>query len=282
MRTRYDTEPLFLPAGEIPYLHYHYCLEVGICYGGDGLFLCDGRAESVGAGDVILIFPTSHHYSRSIDVDVPCKCRFAYLDYKALLGTLTDGAVDENRPDVAAARGSRVCGIPPILRAKEYPEAVALLGRLMTSCFDELPHRDALCALQLGEFFLRAPDWFEHFRVERQTEDSALRREDDAISAVTAYMSLHYAEHVSAGELSALCHLSESQLRRRFHRHYHMSPMAYLNRLRCRIGAELLRHTDLTVAAVSEKVGYENPSDFYRHFIAYAKQSPSEFRKQNA
>jgi AraC-like DNA-binding protein len=61
-----------------------------------------------------------------------------------------------------------------------------------------------------------------------------------------------------------------------------MSPLGYLNRLRCKIGGELLRHTDLTVAAVSDNVGYENASDFYRHFIATYGMSPSEFRERNS
>lgn len=266
---------------EISYLHYHDCLEIGLCYEGDGLFLSDGLTETVGPGDVIVIFPTSRHYSRSLDAAAPCMCRFAYFDYKGLLETLIGASSEEERPDVAAAHGIRVCGIPPILREREYPEAVALLRRLAKACFDNAPHRDALCALGLCEFFLRAPGWFSQFHVERKSEHDRPLREDDVISSVAAYISLHYTERLTASGLAELCHLSESQLRRRFRRRYQLSPMAYLNQLRCHIGAELLRHTDMTVAAISDKVGYENPSDFYRHFIAFVKLSPSEFRKRN-
>ena len=280
-KTWCDEAAVALPFGEIPYLHYHDCLEIGLCCEGDGLFLSDDTAESVGQGDAVMIFPPSRHYSRSLDAMRPCFCRFAYLDYKGLLNTLLFSAADGVRPDVAAARGVRVRGIPPILRESEYPEAVAHLRRLVQVCFDDLPYREVLCAAMLCEFFLRAPGWFPEFRVEWQSSDGMPMREDDAVSAVAAYMSLHYAERLSVGLLAERCHLSESQLRRRFRRRYSVSPMTYLNQLRCHIGAELLRHTDMTVAAISEKVGYESSSDFYRHFTALVHQSPTDFRKQN-
>lgn len=281
MKVRCDDHSFGLPVQEIPYLHYHHCLEVGLCYGGDGLFLCDERAETVRSGDVILIFPPAHHYSRSIDADTHCQCRFAYFDYRGLLATLHPGTTEERRPDVAAMLGGVVHGIPPILRESEYPEAVALLRRLCAACFEDQPHRDALCALYLCEFFLRAPSWFERFYVGGEEQGAMMSLEDDAVSIATSYMSLHYTERITANALASLCHMSESQLRRRFHQRYGCSPMSYLNSLRCRIGAELLRHTDLTVAAVSDKIGYENSSDFYRHFVARYAMAPSDFRKKN-
>ncbi|MBO5898764.1 MAG: helix-turn-helix transcriptional regulator [Clostridia bacterium] len=280
-RLRFDAHKLSLPEGEIPYLHYHDCLEIGVCYGGNGLFLCDGRAESVGPGDIVLIFPYVHHYSRSIDAGELCYCRFAYFDHTALLRALLSAVTDETRPDLTVARGGTVRGIPPVLRSEEYPKAVELLHRLLESCFENGPYRDELAALRLSEFFLQAPAWFERFRFEHGTTSAeTVRREEDPITMVAAYMSLHYAERISSATLSELCHLSESQLRRRFQRRYQMSPLGYLNRLRCKIGGELLRHTDLTVAAISDKVGYESASDFYRHFIATYNMSPSAFRKK--
>ena len=280
---RTDHYFISLPSGEIPYLHYHNCLEVGLCCEGDGLFLCDGYVETVSKGDVVLIFPQTHHYSKSIDRTALCFCRFAYFDYLSLLSAWTASLGDESRPDTLAARGDRVKGVPFVLREREYPEAVALLRKMLSVCFDGVPRRDELCGLYLSELFLRAPSWFERFRFEGETEErDRARRTDAPIAKVAAYISLHYAERMTSSDLAAVCHLSESQLRRRFQRKYKRSPIEYLNRLRCKIGAEMLRHTDLTVAAISEKVGYENPSDFYRHFVAMTGLSPSDFRKRNS
>ncbi len=280
LKMRCDDTAVALPVGEIPYLHYHDCLEIGLCCEGDGLFLSDGLVESVGAGDMIVIFPGSRHYSRSLHANAPCLCRFAYFDHKSLLAMLIGTSAAEERPDVAVAHGADVCGIPPILRESEYPEAVALLRKTVAACFDHTPNRDLLCALTLCEFFLRASGWFAHFHIKRKSEHEHTRLEDDVIASTMSYISLHYAETLTTHELAEMCHLSESQLRRRFRRRYQLSPMAYLHQLRCHIGAELLRHTDMTVAAVSDKVGYEDPSGFYRHFVALVKLSPSEFRKK--
>jgi AraC-like DNA-binding protein len=95
-------------------------------------------------------------------------------------------------------------------------------------------------------------------------------------------MALHYREQISNRALAELSHLSESQLRRRFTIAYGQPPHAYLNLLRCRIGAEMLAYTTRTIENIAESVGYGCASDFYRHFKNLLGVSPSEWRKKQA
>ena len=110
--------------------------------------------------------------------------------------------------------------------------------------------------------------------------DNAIYRESDYATLVVEFLSIHYMESQSAAELAEICHLSESQLRRHFIAAYGMPPIAYRNFMRCKIAAQLLVRTDLSISEISEKVGFSCTSDFYRAFMKHHSVSPSEYRNR--
>ena len=79
-----------------------------------------------------------------------------------------------------------------------------------------------------------------------------------------------------------MCHLSESQLTRRFIKLFGLSPIAYKNKIRCLVGSELLYHTDLSLEEISLRLGFTSYTDFYRLFKKNFSLSPSEYRKTKA
>jgi AraC-like DNA-binding protein len=60
-----------------------------------------------------------------------------------------------------------------------------------------------------------------------------------------------------------------------------MPPIAYRNRVRCRIAAELLTKSTLSIAEIADRVGFGSTSDFYRAFRTFYAVSPSEYRKES-
>jgi len=52
----------------------------------------------------------------------------------------------------------------------------------------------------------------------------------------------------------------------------------FLNSVRCEKAAELLKQTDMSAAAISFEVGYEELSTFYRAFKKNYKSSPIRFK----
>ena len=56
--------------------------------------------------------------------------------------------------------------------------------------------------------------------------------------------------------------------------------LPYLTQCRMERAKELLSHADMSVAEISEVLGYENPSYFCRAFKKETKQSPSEYRRE--
>ena len=57
-----------------------------------------------------------------------------------------------------------------------------------------------------------------------------------------------------------------------------MKPMDYVNFVRIQKGCALLRETDLTVAMISDKTGYESVSSFIRNFKRVIGCTPNKWK----
>ncbi|MEJ5238321.1 MAG: AraC family transcriptional regulator [Limisphaera sp.] len=81
-------------------------------------------------------------------------------------------------------------------------------------------------------------------------------------------------------KLAAEAGYSREHLRRLCRRQLGRSPMHQVTYLRMRRAAELLATTELTVAAIAHRVGYQNPFVFSNAFARWIGWRPSEYRRQ--
>ncbi len=270
----YDKTEVSLPYFEdFPELHYHNRYEIGVCIKGDGLFLSEGKFASVSKGDVIFISPKSRHYSRSIDKNNPCLCRFFYYKPDRISQLLEKGNFQEQELE------NIINKIPTIIRASEYPNAQKAFKELADLVISEQMQKGLLIGLRLSALFLEARTWFDTENTELKSISTNFRRQ--SIKEVADFITLHYNEDINSKQLSNICHLSESQLRRQFIAAYGVPPIAYRNRLRGDIAAELLRRSDQSVSEIAESLGYTSTSDFYRMFKSFYGIPPSKYRKLN-
>lgn len=80
-------------------------------------------------------------------------------------------------------------------------------------------------------------------------------------------------------DLSALVHLSVSQLGRAFTRRFGMPPMRYLAHIRAHRLAHLLVETDLPIGVAMTKVGWRSRGHAARQFTDVVGISPSDYRR---
>lgn len=88
------------------------------------------------------------------------------------------------------------------------------------------------------------------------------------------------ARHWTVAELASLLYVSSSHLSRTFSAITGNSVMAYLDSLRAERAAALLVETDLPVAAVGERVGWQDPNYTSRRFRIHFGLTPTEYRKR--
>ena len=131
--------------------------------------------------------------------------------------------------------------------------------------------------MHLSELLMKIPRLFK-----RHEEKPDRVASDDCALEVQSFISSHYNEPLTSERLCAVCGLSESQLRRKFREKFDISPIKYVHLLRANIAAQLLCHTTMTVGEISEKIGYVDCSEFYKHFKCAFHLSPSEYRKRNS
>lgn len=152
------------------------------------------------------------------------------------------------------------------------------------------PHQDALRIYfeRIIEDFARDVPWrserlnalflliFTEVFAARERPDGGLTGSQQA--RLTRRMRDHPAEKITPAGLAATLGLSLDYFSRRFKATYGMIPRAWIVRERLRLGALKLVESDLSIAAIAERLGYENTFLFTRQFTKEHGCSPREFR----
>lgn len=110
--------------------------------------------------------------------------------------------------------------------------------------------------------------------------DSAHQHPDETVALLQTWLQQNLQQDICLAQLAAIANLSERQLDRRFRAVTGLTPMRYLQRLRCDAARELLQHSNLSIGAISAHVGYNDAAYFTRLFHRWAGQSPSAFRQK--
>ena len=81
-------------------------------------------------------------------------------------------------------------------------------------------------------------------------------------------------------EMAEICQCSKNQLRLIFLRETGTTPKRYVDGMKIRYAAELLKSSDMSVVAVAARLGFGDPYHFSRRFKQLAGLSPEYYRKQ--
>ena len=243
-----DPAPVSLPSAEISSLHYHNVCEVGLCRCGSGLWVAGDRVTVIRPGDVMIVPPGVHHYSKV--VGKVCRCEFIYFDEGALLKNCgIDKSLTRRLPR----------NLSPVLRDERIQQYL----HAMIETRD-----DVEAALWYGLFLKNLP------------EDVALPEfpSDSPLAPVMQRIMFSYGEKLTLGDLAAECGLCQSWFVKRFKQELGCSPIDFLNDFRVRVASQLLR-SSMSITEITELSGFGSQSDLYRHFKKKFNCSPSEYRK---
>lgn len=93
------------------------------------------------------------------------------------------------------------------------------------------------------------------------------------------YLVAHQDSRITLAELAAKFHLSQSSLKLCFKALYGVPVAGYLRTVRMDTAARLLQESDLPVAEIAHRVGYEDPSRFSAAFRRHTGRRPTELRR---
>jgi transcriptional regulator GlxA family with amidase domain len=92
-------------------------------------------------------------------------------------------------------------------------------------------------------------------------------------------MHAHHATDLTLDDVARTIATSRRQLQRCFTEHAGESFRTTLSRIRAERAAELLRGTDLPIAAIARRVGYAEPAQFAKAFRRHVGVVPSAYRQ---
>lgn len=104
----------------------------------------------------------------------------------------------------------------------------------------------------------------------------------DRIHVIDNFFDFNYSRKVTIQDLCKLVHLSKSQLNRILKEKYSMSFKQKHMEVQIEHAKNMLLHSDLSISAISEKIGYTSESNFTAFFKHETGMSPKEYRKRQA
>ncbi|MBN2132446.1 MAG: helix-turn-helix transcriptional regulator [Sedimentisphaerales bacterium] len=102
--------------------------------------------------------------------------------------------------------------------------------------------------------------------------------QNNPILQVRQYIDEHYAEAITADDLTSMSHCSKGHLFRTFKRSFRVSPLAYQQDLRFEAARRLLRFTSLRCYEIAQRVGFTNVYYFHRQFKKRMGVTPKQYR----
>lgn len=261
-------ERAVLPVQPLSALHYHHCLELGICLSGTGEAHIENRIYKFQEGDIQCVNANVPHMSIA-DTGAPCNWIWLFVDIQKLLlnnrGKITDELLKIS--DV---------GFNGVFSPYEHPELARLINALTELSRDD-GYSMLYNTLLIGQILI------ESARIGDIDKNSKKLPVSAKIKPALLYIRENYADSqlMTAEKIAASCNLSTSHFRSLFKTDIGMTLPQYINLTRLSAAVHLLQSTDKTISNIATDVGYNEVPYFTKAFKDEFGISPKEMRKKH-
>ena len=250
-------------------LHFHNCLEIGVCHTHEGRLDFGDHSVTYKAGDFTLIARNYPHTTYSthggkslwsyifVDLDEFFKSRVIMSSSGSLLPSLSYYIGNKA---TSPKLYSYIMAVIEEMTEKQ-PDYTTCVTGLMTAILVELTR---LC---------------EH---ESPAQKAIPNSSMLSIHPALNYIHDKYTQQFPIELLADMCHLSVTHFRRTFNTIMGISPLEFINNTRIEHACLLLSSTDSSILEISELVGFHSVSSFNRAFVKLMDIPPREWRKNNS
>lgn len=252
-------------------LHFHNCLEIGICLEKSGIIEVEGVSIPFQEGDITCIPRYVPHTTYSAGGEESL-WEYIFVDPKELLGDMNEDLLESFESPLSPIQDYRY-----IMSQKEFPK----VWSLARSIVDELKEQKCNYQSSVKGLFLSLYIEFLRIHSAKSRQPTNNLTKDERIVIITDAIDFVYKNYMYAitmKDLADVCHMSLSHFRRTFHSIIGSAPLDFLNSTRIDEACKLLRSTENSIISISEQVGFCSISSFNRSFIKRIGVSPREFR----
>ena len=188
-------------AGAEDPLHFHYYLEIGYCYEGQGTIISEGKEAAFCSGSISLVAPNLLHATRN-ENGMYNMWGYLFVDLEDFIKLFS--FIDE-RMNLKICR-QLFYGVQ-ILDEGEYGQLTFLLKQIFKIAGKKRGTYKVQVMSLLCTFLFMLYDVLE--------QNHAVEEEAVSLPLLPAidYIYDHYMEQIKVGELAGLCHFSESHFR---------------------------------------------------------------------
>ncbi len=249
-------------------LHFHNCLEIGVCHTNSGTLLVRDEPYTFRAGDVTLLprhVPHTTYSSRGMS----SLWSYLFVDLRELLSETLHAEEDFELASFSPQN------FVHLFRGDGYPKIRFLASSVIDEMKAQQPHyRESTKGLLTALFY-------EFSRALKASADTpAVKKRKDTLVLTPAlnYINENYMRKVSVDELAEMCHLSTTHFRRLFLTIMGSSPHSFINQTRITRACTMLQTTDQAILNISETVGFVSVSSFNRCFQQMIGETPRRYR----
>ena len=244
--------PLQYPA------HFHYHIEMVKMIKGTVHCFTDANKYTVNEGDLFISFPNQIHYYESFG---PEEYQIFYINPEVV-------------PQFVKLFETNVPRSSHIPADKVTPKLNLLLDGILETC--EEVRRGEKYAEEMRSGYVLA--FFSELlrSMELYGPDSG---ELSALKNIVDYCSRNYTKEISLETLSKELHISKYYISHLFGSRLNMRFNDYVNSLRISKACLLLTDSDMSITAISDRVGFSTIRTFNRAFLRQTGRSPSDYRR---
>jgi len=260
-----------VPSGR---LHFHNCLEIGICHSDSGTLEIYNQKMRFKEGDVTCIPKNVPHTTYS-DKGTESHWSYLFLDPSELLKGILPASISESAIMIQPNEG-----FMPILTQENDPTINMLLLSIIKELEEKKPGYQLVARGLLPSLYVTIRRIQSENVKEKETSFEGPPENFLVLQPVLDYIDKNYMDYFSMESLADICHLSPTHFRRIFHSVMGTSPLDYLNNIRIIKSCNLLRSTEDSILDISEAVGFRSISSYNRCFTQLLHLNPRAYRIQ--
>ena len=248
-------------------LHFHNCLEIGICLSGSGVTHIENRIYKFRRGDIQCVSANTPHMSVA-NGDAFCNWIWIFIDVPTLInsnaGTLSDTLLEISK-----------AGFNGVFSPYEHPKLAHLIDLLSEVALD-VKFSELYCSLLVGLILIESARIGDIDRGEKRLPISK------KIKPALLYIRENYADPqvMSAEKIANACGMSVSYFRKLFKSEIGMTLPQYIAQTRLSHAVHLLQTTDKKIIQISTDVGFYEVTYFNKLFHDTFGMTPKEMQKK--
>lgn len=234
--------------------HWHESMELLFFTDGEARILINAESVSAKVGDIVVIPGSAVHALQSVTETTRYYCLIVEHNFCTRCGL--------DMEDMAVKRCIRDARL-----SEQYNNIVSAFAR------KEKYYQTEILSEVLALFVCLA----RNFRITPEAESNELSgRQLSMVKKTFSYIEKHYNEEITTDMLAERVGFSKYYFCHVFKKITAMTPIAYVNYIRCRKAQELLASGAANVGEAAEQSGFYNLSYFTRTYKKYIGMLPSE------